>query len=118
METIYIKIYRTIPLLKENVWVRIKNYAKEEQFNNLLQSFEKDFYKLISQAKVSMRNKRNEELRTCLHTLKGIAGTVGANRLHQMAKGAERLDIDTLNKNHFIEEIEKCAEDSLREMKN
>ncbi|OHX67332.1 Hpt domain-containing protein [Flammeovirga pacifica] len=116
METNYLKTYRTIPLIKQNVWIKIKNFVREEQLGKLLHTFEDDLNELISKAKFSVQTKKKEELDSCLHTLKGIAGTIGASRLQIMAKEAESLDINTINENHFIEKIEKCGIDSLREM--
>lgn len=116
MKPNFIKTYTTIPLLKQKVWEEIKTFAIEEyQQAALIQSFCKDFVNLIEKARGGVLAENTVELLQSIHTLKGIAGTLGAARLQFITKKAEEMKrID----NAFIDEIEHCGWASLEAMNN
>ncbi|KXX68003.1 Hpt domain-containing protein [Flammeovirga sp. SJP92] len=116
MKPNFIKTYLTIPLLKMKIWEEIKTFAQEEyQQLSIIKCFQRDFYDLISEARGGITENNQTLLLQSLHTLKGIAGTIGATRLQFITKEAEgmaRID------NAFIDEIEHCGKVSIDALNN
>ncbi|NME67902.1 Hpt domain-containing protein [Flammeovirga aprica] len=116
MKPNFIKTYPTIPLLKMKVWEEIKTFAQEEyQQLAIIKCFKRDFYDLISEARGGITDNNTPLLLQSLHTLKGIAGTIGATRLQFITKEAEGMTrIDSA----FIDEIEQCGRVSIDALNN
>lgn len=114
MKPNFIKTYATIPLLKQKVWIEIKTFATEEyQQLALIKSFEEDLNVLITEAREGIRDQNSNHLLQSLHTLRGIAGTLGAARLQFITRKAEKMKLIDAT---FIDEIEDCGKASLLAM--
>ncbi|AZQ64121.1 Hpt domain-containing protein [Flammeovirga pectinis] len=117
MKPNYFTTYTTIPLLKLKIWTEIQTFAiNEYQLKGLVESFEQDLHDLINSARSGLKNDNQQCIFEAMHTLKGIAGTLGATRLHKMAQGAEKLSIKRLQEKRIIDQIEQCGNASLKAM--
>ncbi|NLR92846.1 Hpt domain-containing protein [Flammeovirga agarivorans] len=118
MDTLFFKTYSSIPLLKQNVWLKFKTFAREDQLKLLIETFGNDVHDLVDATRQGIAQNSKMKVKRSLHTLKGMAATVGASRLQFIAQKAESLDPQLIRKNHLIEEIEKCGNASVKEMNN
>ncbi|MBB6463729.1 Hpt domain-containing protein [Flammeovirga kamogawensis] len=117
MKPNYFTTYTTIPLLKLKIWTEIQTFAiNEYQLKGLVESFEQDLHDLINNARLGLKNDNQQGIFEAMHTLKGIAGTLGATRLHKMAQSAEKLSIKRLQEKKIIDQIEQCGNASLKAM--
>lgn len=72
-------------LINTNTIEKIKTLAKNNQkyLASLYQSFKEDVENLIEEAQKSVHSQDKAQLARHIHTLKGLAGTIGASALHK-----------------------------------
>lgn len=65
--------------------------ADDELIKELFQSFINDADSLISMLENAFNNNNSEDFRIANHSLKGLAGTMGADQLHECTQTADKL---------------------------
>jgi len=83
--------YEQYPALDKGVIETILQHAKgdKEIIDELLNSFYEDVDELIGQIDLNLQSDNVEELRIAVHSLAGLAGTIGGVKLKEMARDTE-----------------------------
>jgi CheY-like chemotaxis protein len=78
----------SVPVLNLTVIEKIKALSRnnEAYLKQLFTSFDSDMAQLLAQASASLSANDLPGLASAVHTLKGLAGTIGASQLHELAK--------------------------------
>jgi len=84
-------------IINQNTLNQLYKYGGSELINSVLLDFEKEATALIEISSDSMDESDFENVRSCMHTLKGNAGTLGIERVSKYAKNVE----NTLKQNKF-----------------
>lgn len=83
--------YEQFPALDKGVIQTILQHAKgdKEIIDELLNSFYEDVNELIGQIELNLQSDNVDELRIAVHSLAGLAGTIGGVKLKEMARDTE-----------------------------
>jgi PAS domain S-box-containing protein len=76
-------------ILNLEVVAQLKKYGGIDLVNESLLEFEQDTQQLLSICKIGILNQDYESVRSSLHTLKGNAGTLGADEVAEQARQME-----------------------------
>lgn len=78
-------IYR-LPVLNESTFsnLRKQTQTQPELLKEIFSSFFEDVNEMIAGLKTAAEQKDYQNYTSTLHTLKGLAGTIGASRLHEV----------------------------------
>ncbi|MEA3290555.1 MAG: ATP-binding protein [Campylobacterota bacterium] len=78
--------------------------GNKKLYKKVLLAFYKDYHGL------KLNNLKEEELKRIVHTIKGLSGNIGANKLHNLAKDIDKTqDMSLLSK--MQEELEKVCDE-------
>lgn len=79
---------KQIEILNQTSITKLLSLVKnnKNKFNILLNSFDEDMLDLLSNANLAIHNEDNKELISIIHTIKGIAGTLGTTLLYEFVK--------------------------------
>ncbi|MCU0444756.1 MAG: PAS domain S-box protein [Microscillaceae bacterium] len=94
-----------LAILNLSVVAQLKKYGGIELVNESLLEFEQDTQQLLSICKIGILNQDYESVRSSLHTLKGNAGTLGADQVAEQARTMEAK-----LKQHNVEDLEQDFE--------
>lgn len=90
----------TLTILKEQIG------AEDEIIKELFQSFINDADSLISKLENAFNINNEEEYRIANHSIKGLAGTMGADQLHECTQTTDKL----LKQKNIVEAFQKFNE--------
>lgn len=77
-------------ILNQNTLNQLRKFGGLELIESALTEFDEEATELVSVAETSFKQKDYDELKGAMHTLKGNAGTLGAERLSDLAAKLEK----------------------------
>jgi HPt (histidine-containing phosphotransfer) domain-containing protein len=85
--------YSGIELLDDETLTMLRGFAKDNQemIRDIIDSFEPEASEIIADIKRAVAHCDPDLLRTATHSLAGISGSIGANRLRQVCSDTENL---------------------------
>jgi PAS domain S-box-containing protein len=104
-------------MVNKEVLERIKGLAKNNQayLRNLYLSFKDDLDVLFKESHEFISSQQNEALVKNIHTIKGLAGTIGATQLHEITTTfyAQLKEGNFQYANTQLQNMEKCYSETL-----
>ncbi len=81
-------VMKQIEILNQTSLTKLLSLVKnnKNKFDILLKSFDEDMLDLLTNANQAIDNEDNKELISIIHTIKGIAGTLGTTLLYEFVK--------------------------------
>ncbi len=85
------KNYQNLEILEDETMNMLKEYAKgnPELVQDIVDSFAPEAKVLITSIEKAVSEENPDELQTSAHSLAGISGSIGANRLYQVARDVD-----------------------------
>jgi PAS domain S-box-containing protein len=110
-----IVVEESIPVINLEVVEQLKKFGGVELLASVFEDFDTETAQLLEESNNCLKNSEYNKILTNLHTLKGSAGTIGADRIANLSKEAEsrlknnisdQLPADLLNLQAFFEEFQ------------
>jgi CheY-like chemotaxis protein/nitrogen-specific signal transduction histidine kinase/HPt (histidine-containing phosphotransfer) domain-containing protein len=105
----------SIPVINLEVVEQLKKFGGVELLASVFEDFDQETAQLLTESNNCLKNSEYNKILTNLHTLKGSAGTIGADRIANLSKEAEgrlknnisdQLAVDLQNLQYFFEEFQ------------
>jgi HPt (histidine-containing phosphotransfer) domain-containing protein len=105
----------SIPVINLEVIEQLKKFGGVELLASVFEDFDQETAQLLTESNNCLKNSEYNKILTNLHTLKGSAGTIGADRIANLSKEAEgrlknnisdQLAVDLQNLQYFFEEFQ------------
>lgn len=102
-------------ILNQNTVNQLRKFGGLELIESALTEFDEEATSLIGGAKAKIKEEKYDELKGDMHTLKGNAGTLGVERLSDLAAKMEK----SIKDNNFdvLEKIQTQLQENLKEFK-
>jgi PAS domain S-box-containing protein len=108
-------VANAISIINREVVEQLKKFGGVELLASVFEDFDHETAQLLEESNNCLKNNEHNKILTNLHTLKGSAGTIGADRIANLSKEAEsrlknnisdQLAADLQNLQYFFEEFQ------------
>lgn len=103
-------------IVDEEVLSQLMKYGGDEGVREMWLDFELETNELLAQTKFAIENNDFVQLKSCVHTIKGSAGTLGINQVARVAtQFDEQIKVENYqNVNELFAQLTKTFDDFLR----